>query len=450
MADSMDAVRYYVEIPKSLDHVLVLPLRLSNRETGSYVDVKARVAPHGMSSRVTLDYVRHLFPEYARLDQSSFERADFTWWSPYFGVTLNNVSESFARGTSTCGRLAPVSGEGSVMLSAGIARSMFEQSESETATKLGYPISWPYQTSIADIRRKAVLILGTDSTDEGLARMKIIQSELSDGSLRGIIIRDLMDPPDMSLEEKVAMFAASASFCVIEDSFPSGAIAELSLLKILRSTVVVLREEGRGSSYMQADYELDSPNIRQFIFSIDPASTKPMSLVDALWHGVRWAHDRKIEKTSWLDKKLPWRDAQALLVEVAGGSWRLRYISEFARHLAHGIGDAVWGSRKYETAIVSAGIDGTLVVAVMGDKQSATIEAPILQDVSGEPSRISYTIQIAGGRAHVVEYVSRPVRDLAELDGADPEQEGLWDFWEMIGDSREPLTTGHVLRWFDE
>ena len=145
-------------------------------------------------------------------------RSDFTWWSPFFRISLNHVSDSFARSTTTYGRLAPVEGERSVLLSAGIARSMFERYEGDATTSLCYPISWPFKTALSELRQRAVLVLGTDSTDEGFARMKIIQSELSDGDLGGVIIRDLLDPPDMSLEEKVAMFAASAAFCVVENS----------------------------------------------------------------------------------------------------------------------------------------------------------------------------------------------------------------------------------------
>jgi len=151
----------------------------------------------------------------------------------------------------------------------------------------------------------AILILGHDK-DEGLWRLRAIQTEVSlDSRRQGILVRDFLDVPFKSVEEKMTMFAHASRFAVVDHTFPSGAIDELKICANSRVVTCVLKESGRGATWMQADYEIDYSNVKEFTYTMDPHRYNYLPLI--VHRALRWAEARLIAKMTRLNKIYPWR-----------------------------------------------------------------------------------------------------------------------------------------------
>jgi hypothetical protein len=68
-------------------------------------------------------------------------------------------------------------------------------------------------------------------------------------SLRARLLRDYHDSAGRNLHQKVAVMAAASRFVIVEDSAPSGHLAELSTVAQLSVPVAVLRQSGTASSW---------------------------------------------------------------------------------------------------------------------------------------------------------------------------------------------------------
>lgn len=146
-----------------------------------------------------------------------------------------------------------------------------------------------------------ILILGMD-TGSGLRRLQEIKTVIEHLGYYALLSKDISDQNFhyQTNEEKVLYLASTCLFTIIEDSEPAGQIDELSILARSRKTIAVLRLEGRGSTWMTSDYEIDFRNVRGFTYS---SGALHRCVVDA----VDWAEETVEARRHALRRLYPWR-----------------------------------------------------------------------------------------------------------------------------------------------
>ena len=150
-------------------------------------------------------------------------------------------------------------------------------------------------------KEKTVLILGKDTGKE-LKILRSIQTTLKELGYTGIIVKDFDDIPQQSNEEKVRLMASASRFVILENSYPAGQIAELSkICSTSRTITATLREDGKGSSFMVTDYDIDYNHIKEFNYSVIK------DLKDIVTQAVDWAEIKIEERINHYNKIYPWR-----------------------------------------------------------------------------------------------------------------------------------------------
>jgi hypothetical protein len=152
---------------------------------------------------------------------------------------------------------------------------------------------------LARWKQTNVLVLGKDTGNE-LEILREVQKCVSTRGFIGHMVKDAPDIPEMTNEEKVRALADASRFVIVENSYPAGQIAELKMLSTNRVTTAILREQGKGSTWMVADYDLDYRFMREFVY-------EPRHLSDIVDAACDWAHQSVSERTRQLDKRYPWR-----------------------------------------------------------------------------------------------------------------------------------------------
>lgn len=149
---------------------------------------------------------------------------------------------------------------------------------------------------------KMVLVLGKD-TGASLHRLRHIASRLKGLGYDPVLLKDFRDVPMQSSEEKLVTFAMLARFVVLEDSEPAGQIDELSILARNRIITAVLRERGKGGTFMQIDYEQDfGAFVRVWEYDSQELNRTVANL-------TRWAEATVKKREAIYDKLYPWRSA---------------------------------------------------------------------------------------------------------------------------------------------
>ena len=143
-----------------------------------------------------------------------------------------------------------------------------------------------------------VLLLGKDTGPE-LAQLRLIQHLLRKRGCPSILVKDLPNVPTESLEQKVIRVASQASYTILESSTPAGQIAELQALAGVRTPVAVIRQRGRGATWMQADYHRDFAFIQNFEY--DELDDRLLSEIDD------WMNGYLRERAAYFDRLFPWR-----------------------------------------------------------------------------------------------------------------------------------------------
>jgi hypothetical protein len=127
-----------------------------------------------------------------------------------------------------------------------------------------------------------VIVLGKDTGDH-IALLHEIQSHLRAEGVNSRLIKELPDEARHTPEQKVRMWIGAAPFVVVEDTAAAGQIAEIEYAKQGGVICVVLRQEGKGSTWMFSDATTkDYP----FVKSIE---YPPGGLQRAVSAGVKWA-----------------------------------------------------------------------------------------------------------------------------------------------------------------
>lgn len=165
----------------------------------------------------------------------------------------------------------------------------------------------PSESSAADAARvyhraraakeQSVLVLGEDTSR--LPVLRDIQGWLRDHDYSSVIVKDLADIEQQSVEEKVLLLASLSRFIVCDDATASGHIDELRILTGARLPTVILNPAGSGGTWMQADYEHDYSFMRRFEYRSSPR--------DALHGACRWAEQSIIDRRKYLNGRYPWR-----------------------------------------------------------------------------------------------------------------------------------------------
>ncbi|GGA49812.1 hypothetical protein [Paenibacillus physcomitrellae] len=153
---------------------------------------------------------------------------------------------------------------------------------------------------LADWKRSMVLVLGKDNTPEAWDKLTRICDVLREMGYSPYLIKDQPDIGLLTNEEKMLAYAAASRFVVIEKSEPSGHIDEAHICATNRLVGIWLREEGKGDTLMQGDYEVSFLNIKSFTYGIGNMS-------DAISTGVDWAEGYLKEKETKLNSLYPFR-----------------------------------------------------------------------------------------------------------------------------------------------
>lgn len=96
-------------------------------------------------------------------------------------------------------------------------------------------------------------------------------------------------------------WALSSRFVILEDSVPTGHLIELKDLQVNRVTTIVLREKGRGSTYMSAALGVD------FRFMHELTYTRK-TLRTTVERSVKWAKRFVESRARRLDREYKsWR-----------------------------------------------------------------------------------------------------------------------------------------------
>lgn len=159
------------------------------------------------------------------------------------------------------------------------------------------------QLSISDyintFKEKTVLLLG-DYDEPGIARLERIENLLKVRGYEPILIQNLPDNPYQDLRQKVSAVGIVARFVVVDDSSKSGHLVELQICDQNKWVTVILRADGKGSSWMTAGFsELSNVILEQ---PYDPEA--PETAVDV---GCNWAEQKLEELQRKFDKLYPWR-----------------------------------------------------------------------------------------------------------------------------------------------
>lgn len=157
--------------------------------------------------------------------------------------------------------------------------------------------------SVCDIiqqtKKQFVLVLGQDTTE--IYRLHLICDALKNIGYTGIIVKEIPDLEIQSIEEKVNMLASLSRFVICDNSFTSGHIDELKICSSNRFTTAIIQEEGKGATWMQADYPVDFKFIHTFSYS-------DISKISAVTkQAAYWAEDWLNIRTGNLNSLYPWR-----------------------------------------------------------------------------------------------------------------------------------------------
>lgn len=149
------------------------------------------------------------------------------------------------------------------------------------------------------LKKTMVLILGKDSGEE-LKLLRKIETYIKRLKFMPQLVKDVPDIPEMSNEEKMSAIASACKFVLMENSYPAGQIAEAKILSTNRIVTGMLRQEGKGSTWMIADYEFDFKFMKEFVYTLD-------TLKDAVSDACDWATEHVEIRRQQLNEMYPWR-----------------------------------------------------------------------------------------------------------------------------------------------
>ena len=152
---------------------------------------------------------------------------------------------------------------------------------------------------VSSFREKTVLVLGSYYNDAGRQRLTAIVRILEDLGYEPLLIKDVPDFEHYDLPQKVTAIGVMSRFVVVDDSEPSGHLAEVEICRHNRWVTVLLRA-GHGASWMTAGASYSSNVILEKEYV--PENERP-----AVSESVQWAEARLDEMKGKLNRLYPWR-----------------------------------------------------------------------------------------------------------------------------------------------
>jgi hypothetical protein len=144
-----------------------------------------------------------------------------------------------------------------------------------------------------------VLVLG-DYSDEGAARLATIRSCLESLGYNPFFVKDVPDIFSANIRQKVVILGGLSRFVVIDDSSPSGHLAEVILAHQNGWTTILLHANGNRGSWMTAGLEISESNFHEKDYN--PAD--PSASVE---RASRWAESRIGGLERQYKHIFPWR-----------------------------------------------------------------------------------------------------------------------------------------------
>lgn len=154
---------------------------------------------------------------------------------------------------------------------------------------------------LSEFREKGVLVLGTYDS-EGEQRLASISECLSSLGYIPFLLKEVPDFPHYDLSQKAVVAGSISRFVVVDDSSPSGHLAEVELCRSNRWITVLLRAGGRAASLMTVGASIASNVILEKDY--DPLDPSP-----AVAEAVEWVEEKLQEVKLGFSQVYPWRSA---------------------------------------------------------------------------------------------------------------------------------------------
>ena len=109
---------------------------------------------------------------------------------------------------------------------------------------------------IAALKLNTVTIIGRDCSQDSYALLSRIASIASGQGLIPIIVKDQQEIPGEPFLKKALMYSLLSRYVIVENSMPSGHIAELPNILSQGCVTAVLQKKGHGSTWLiEEEYE---------------------------------------------------------------------------------------------------------------------------------------------------------------------------------------------------
>lgn len=145
---------------------------------------------------------------------------------------------------------------------------------------------------IQRFRKGCVLIIGKDSDDESIDKLRLIQKVLKEHDYEGILLKDFPDIPEQAIEEKMNLFGSISRFVICENSSYSGHMDELSICARNRFVTVVMQQEGKYTTWLQECYPIDFKFIKKVQYK---SGSMQVSIVQAIKSAEKTVRERRCE-----------------------------------------------------------------------------------------------------------------------------------------------------------
>jgi len=155
---------------------------------------------------------------------------------------------------------------------------------------------------IKQSKEKSVLILGSYSKEQQQEQqLREIAKIIQTGGYNSILIKDIPDNLEQNINQKVVAVGSVSRFIIVEDSYASGHLTELSHCKNNDWVTIILREKGKQSSFMSSGLSITSKVIKEFEYTI-------ANLEDVVKESVMWAEKTIEDNKRSFASVYPWRN----------------------------------------------------------------------------------------------------------------------------------------------
>lgn len=153
---------------------------------------------------------------------------------------------------------------------------------------------------LARFKQRVVLVLG--DFKKGRERLNTISTALERLGYEPVLLDEVPEGLDYDLPQKFAALAHVCRFMVFDDSNAAGQLWEMATARGSGLIRIVLREEGKLSSFMSVGQDLTSSVVTELEYSTD-------NVASIIGTGVEWAEERIRDLQAARAEVYPWRSA---------------------------------------------------------------------------------------------------------------------------------------------